>query len=622
MGTYFFYHSPVERKDKPMHHIWKFASVSLGAVLALGMTALPAAAAEPTEAPTELSTELPAAATELSTELPAESTEAPTEPTEVPTESATEAFTPGWETADGKRCYRLADGSYAVGEQVIDGVPYLFGYSGAQRTDWQTVGGKRFYYDPQTGEAVTGWLTYFGTAYYIDPEAGKLTGAQNIDGVQYIFADNGTLLTGSFYYEDVHYYADPGTGMPQEGIYIQNGHVMLTDADGEVLTGWQETDGRRYYIDPMTEYAVCGLFELDGMFYFGTTEGIVTGDYWLDGQHVYFDAATGALETGFYRVDGVTRYFDPVQKCCLAGQWVTDGDVTCYLDADGNALTGLQVLDGVRYCFDADGAMLTGLQTIDGQTYAFDPETGAGITGAFVTEIGTMRFAADGTQIFGWEITDEGRYYTNEYGFVTEGWHYVGNLEYQFDAEGKMLSDGRLYNQFDPMWKEVKFGTADNTSMYSSACGIFSFCNAVFAMNHSEADAVEVAEWAIGIKAFRPGAGGTYREILYNNIEAEYGEKLNFTLNGQIWGKITDTRLTNHLLTGGVAVIHVSGHFMAVTGYDPETGLYHVLESAVSSKRGLEGDSWVSAAKLTSGYTNVDWFVLISPRREDTEYNF
>ena len=53
-----------------MHHIWKLASVSLGAVLALGMTALPAAAAEPTEAPTELSTELSAAAAERSTELP------------------------------------------------------------------------------------------------------------------------------------------------------------------------------------------------------------------------------------------------------------------------------------------------------------------------------------------------------------------------------------------------------------------------------------------------------------------------------------------------------------------------------------------------------------------------
>lgn len=155
--------------------------------------------------------------------------------------------------------------------------------------------------------------------------------------------------------------------------------------------------------------------------------------------------------------------------------------------------------------------------------------------------------------------------------------------------------------------------------MYSSACGIFSFCNAVFALNHNEADAVEVAQWAYDIKAYRPGGSGTYREILYNNVEEKYGEELGFTLNGQIWGKVTDSRLTNHLLSGGVAVIHVSGHFMAITGYNAETGLYHVLESACSTKRGLEGDSWVTAQKMTSGYTNVDWFVLISNREPSAD---
>ena len=133
-------------------------------------------------------------------------------------------------------------------------------------------------------------------------------------------------------------------------------------------------------------------------------------------------------------------------------------------------------------------------------------------------------------------------------------------------------------------------------------------------MNRIEADAVEVATWAIGVKAFRPGGGGTYREILYNNIEAQYGEALNFTVDQQVWGKITDQRLISHLESGKVAVIHVAGHFMCVTGYNPETGLYHVLESAVSSKRGLAGDSWVDAAKMSSGNTNVDWFVLLSPR--------
>jgi hypothetical protein len=65
---------------------------------------------------------------------------------------------------------------------------------------------------------------------------------------------------------------------------------------------------------------------------------------------------------------------------------------------------------------------------------------------------------------------------------------------------------------------------------------------------------------------------------------------------------------------GGVAVIHVPNHFMAVVGYDPDSGLYHVLESSESNSRGLEGDSWVTADKLSDGNTKVDWFVLIDNR--------
>ena len=48
-------------------------------------------------------------------------------------------------------------------------------------------------------------------------------------------------------------------------------------------------------------------------------------------------------------------------------------------------------------------------------------------------------------------------------------------------------AEGRLYNQNDSYWKTVKFtkyATSGN-DMYTSGCGIFSFCNAIYALNGS-----------------------------------------------------------------------------------------------------------------------------------------
>ncbi len=173
-------------------------------------------------------------------------------------------------------------------------------------------------------------------------------------------------------------------------------------------------------------------------------------------------------------------------------------------------------------------------------------------------------------------------------------------------------ASGRLYNQNDSQWKNVKFTKYSKTenSMAESGCGIFSFCNAIYALNGTKADAKEVATWGVNNGSYLPGKGGLDKKRFYDNVQAAWGSKLGFTLAGQYGGKVTDSRLVNHLRGGGVAVAHVKGHFIAVTGYN---GKYHVIESAVNkSFRGLDADSWVSASKLSSGNTNVDWYVLIS----------
>ena len=181
--------------------------------------------------------------------------------------------------------------------------------------------------------------------------------------------------------------------------------------------------------------------------------------------------------------------------------------------------------------------------------------------------------------------------------------------------------NGRLYNQWDSQWANVhftKYSTdPSQNNMKVSACGVFAFCNAIYALNYTYADAKAVATWGVNDGGYRPGAGGTYRDIFFSHVQAAYGDAYKFTMDGMYSGKVTDSRFINHLSSGGVAVVHVYGHFIAITGY--RNGQYHVIDSAVTSGRGLAADGWVSASKLQSGTTNVDWYALLSNKPSGNE---
>lgn len=176
-------------------------------------------------------------------------------------------------------------------------------------------------------------------------------------------------------------------------------------------------------------------------------------------------------------------------------------------------------------------------------------------------------------------------------------------------------AEGVLYDQHDPKWSEVKFDkyAKEASTMEISGCGIFSFCNALYALNGTIADAYEVADWAVDIGGYRPGAGGTYRYPFYQQVEEVFGNRFGFHIEGYYTGAVTDEVLIDHLKNGGVAVVNVPWHFMAITGYNETDDTYHVLECCVDmEKRGLEPDSWVSAETMSKDRTEVGWYVLLS----------
>ena len=165
-------------------------------------------------------------------------------------------------------------------------------------------------------------------------------------------------------------------------------------------------------------------------------------------------------------------------------------------------------------------------------------------------------------------------------------------------------------------------------SMAATGCGIFSLANAVGYLTGQKLDVLEVATWAHNDGTYNvTGADGTYRTGFYPRASARYGPTYGFTIDcGSdtygYWSGAYDVRLKNHLINGGTAVVHVYNHFMTLVGYDPSTNKFHLYDCAPRDRRNTlanNGDLWFTEAQLSSGYTDIDWFCLVSSTVKDEE---
>jgi hypothetical protein len=173
----------------------------------------------------------------------------------------------GWNTSkDGTTfSYYYADGTYATGATVLpDGYPYLFTSDGTLKTGWQLIDGNRYYYSPQTGQIQIGWVSYMNKMYYVSAEDGKVTGAETIDGIPYIFDAFGALETGLVTYPDgsVHFVEEDTT--PLTGFYTEDGDTYYFDETGTAITGTLVQDRTTYTFD---ETGVLIAKETDGIAY-------------------------------------------------------------------------------------------------------------------------------------------------------------------------------------------------------------------------------------------------------------------------------------------------------------------------------------------------------------------
>jgi len=181
-----------------------------------------------------------------------------------------------------------------------------------------------------------------------------------------------------------------------------------------------------------------------------------------------------------------------------------------------------------------------------------------------------------------------------------------------------LYEDWVMIVQNDTKWTGAA-NTYGTGTLRATGCGIFSLVNAVGYLTGNAMNVNEVAAWAYSIGAYnKGGADGTYRYELYPYVEAKYGEKYGFTVNCNgtqgWWANVKSSVLINHLNSGGVAVAHVPGHFIAIVDYNASTKKYHVLDSyPTNSRQSYPGDVWLTESHLTTvSAMTVDWFCLLS----------
>lgn len=188
--------------------------------------------------------------------------------------------------------------------------------------------------------------------------------------------------------------------------------------DGVKATGWQEWDGKRYYLN---------------------ADGTMKANEWMidaDGSIYYFRSWGGAYKSCNVVINGRSYTFGADSKM-QGSQWIVKGG-KWYLAKDGKLATGWQEWQGSKYYLNSDGTMRSNEWRLDdtgkirylcswggayknrsaninGRSYTFN--SNADVTNTqWIAMDGTWKLAKDGRIATGWQTWDKNLYYLNSDG--------------------------------------------------------------------------------------------------------------------------------------------------------------------------------------------------------------
>lgn len=347
------------------------------------------------------------------------------------------------------------DGTLATGETVIDDVPYVFDDTGKCSTGWQEVSGKRYYYNPETAEAVLGLFEVDGSYYYVDKKDGMCTNVAEIDGVEYLFNEQtGKMQSGwldindkrRYFYKDSTY---------AKGITEIDDKLYIFDNNGVILTGLQTINGKTYYADEQGKALKGRMAVGDDFYYFGDDYSAQQGIFEDNGSKYLF-GEDGRMCRGMADFDG-NRYYFNAESGEMQFEWQEiDGKKYYFNNDTGIMMSGRLIINGEKYYFAEDGSMQTGLQEIDGKKYYFNGDTGIMMTGRLLINNRKYFFADDGSMQFGLQEIDGDKYYFDEEGKMVSGWQEFEGNKYYFNATSGKMEKNKVIDNTTALSKDGK----------------------------------------------------------------------------------------------------------------------------------------------------------------------
>ena len=287
-----------------------------------------------------------------------------------------------WVDTPEGRCYASSDGSLASGWKLISGVWYwfdpakggamatgpaevegtwyVFSSSGSLSNGWVRKDGE-WYYGASGGKMVRGWVK--GSAwYYTDPESGRmLTGAVEIDGKKYwLDPANGGACARSVWVEMPEGFLSYAANDGVLCMAVKDGVVYKDSTFTEVLSGWVDCGGDRYYVDSQG-HMLTGWQRIDDNWYLFDSNGIMhRGWYWNGSAYYYLDKSNGNMRTGWVSDLGSWYWLDPDNGGAMATGWIKVGQNWYYLNPNngGRMVTGSLMIDGYIRTFNSDGSCI------------------------------------------------------------------------------------------------------------------------------------------------------------------------------------------------------------------------------------------------------------------------
>ncbi|MDM5191446.1 cell wall-binding protein [Bacillus hominis] len=355
---------------------------------------------------------------------------------------------------DGKFQFRLnnKNGVSLAGNQYIS----QFG------TDWSFKSEIRF--SDKSNNEINNWL--------IEWYPGKENERQKYDKVQAVADEK----------DSTKWIAKDSSGNVIKNSWINRGDgYSFTDAEGVILTGWQEIKGKTYYFSSPYGYMVAGNASdalIEDKYYYFNDDGVLQRSTW-DGDS-YADASGAIVKEGLKEVDGKIYYFQNynvnkkeirledqnkiihvsdkgvLERVSDLNGKVINSVVNVGLDnkilsfkhdgslyktglnksenlleyyslEDGVFYTGWKMIDGKRYYFtNGRNYTFNAYENIDGKKYYFHEDGSVNRAGFEKIDGKLYHFDNNGVAQTGWQTIDNKYYYFDENGAAKTGWFQVG----------------------------------------------------------------------------------------------------------------------------------------------------------------------------------------------------